>query len=96
MKEIFPEAELLCFFEWFYHGRGSDADFDPSEPLNADDKPELVYKIISAIGVVYPGRAKTLLVVVEPAQAKAEVPVAELSIVYDTGAAVVVVVVKPN
>ena len=41
---------------------------------------------------MYPGRAKTLLVVVEPAQAKAEVPVAELSIVYDTGAAVVVVV----
>lgn len=37
MKEIFPKAELLCFFEWFYHGRGSDADFDPSEPLNADD-----------------------------------------------------------
>jgi glycosyltransferase involved in cell wall biosynthesis len=37
MKEIFPQAELLCFFEWFYHARGSDADFDPSDPLNADD-----------------------------------------------------------
>jgi hypothetical protein len=37
MKEVFPKAELLCFFEWFYHPRGSDADFDPSEPLNADD-----------------------------------------------------------
>ncbi|MFM5892255.1 MAG: glycosyltransferase family 4 protein [Dolichospermum sp.] len=37
MKEIFPKAELLCFFEWFYHAHGSDADFDPSEPLNADD-----------------------------------------------------------
>ncbi|MDP5018090.1 glycosyltransferase [Anabaena sp. UHCC 0187] len=38
MKEIFPKAELLCFFEWFYHARGSDADFDPTEPLNADDQ----------------------------------------------------------
>ncbi|MEA5549405.1 glycosyltransferase family 4 protein [Anabaena cylindrica UHCC 0172] len=38
MKEIFPKAELLCFFEWFYHAHGSDADFDPSEPLNADDQ----------------------------------------------------------
>ncbi|WP_353931398.1 glycosyltransferase family 4 protein [Okeanomitos corallinicola TIOX110] len=37
MKEVFPKAELLCFFEWFYHARGSDADFDPNEPLNADD-----------------------------------------------------------
>jgi glycosyltransferase involved in cell wall biosynthesis len=38
MREIFPKAELLCFFEWFYHARGSDADFDPSEPLSADDE----------------------------------------------------------
>ncbi|TAE58994.1 MAG: glycosyltransferase [Nostocales cyanobacterium] len=37
MREAFPKAELLCFFEWFYHGRGADADFDPSDPLNADD-----------------------------------------------------------
>ncbi|BDI15675.1 glycosyl transferase family 1 [Nostoc cf. commune SO-36] len=38
MKDIFPKAELLCYFEWFYHAYGSDADFDPSEPLNADDE----------------------------------------------------------
>ncbi|MDD1437911.1 glycosyltransferase family 4 protein [Dolichospermum sp. ST_sed10] len=38
MKEIFPKAKLLCFFEWFYHAQGSDADFDPSEPLSIDDK----------------------------------------------------------
>jgi glycosyltransferase involved in cell wall biosynthesis len=24
--------------EWFYHAHGSDADFDPSEPLNANDE----------------------------------------------------------
>ncbi|MEA5621744.1 glycosyltransferase family 4 protein [Nostoc sp. UHCC 0251] len=38
MKDIFPKAELLCYFEWFYHAHGSDADFDPSDPLNADDE----------------------------------------------------------
>ncbi|MFN6470715.1 MAG: glycosyltransferase family 4 protein [Nostoc sp. SerVER01] len=37
MKDVFPKAELLCYFEWFYHAHGSDADFDPNEPLNADD-----------------------------------------------------------
>jgi glycosyltransferase involved in cell wall biosynthesis len=37
MKDAFPKSKLLCYFEWFYHARGSDADFDPSEPLTADD-----------------------------------------------------------
>jgi glycosyltransferase involved in cell wall biosynthesis len=38
MKDVFPKAELLCYLEWFYHAHGSDADFDPSEPLNANDE----------------------------------------------------------
>jgi glycosyltransferase involved in cell wall biosynthesis len=38
MKDVFPKAELLCYFEWFYHAHGSDADFDLNEPLNADDE----------------------------------------------------------
>jgi glycosyltransferase involved in cell wall biosynthesis len=37
MKDAFPESKLLCYFEWFYHARGSDADFDPNEPLTIDD-----------------------------------------------------------
>lgn len=37
MKDAFPSSKLLCYFEWFYHARGSDADFDPSEPLTPDD-----------------------------------------------------------
>lgn len=36
MKDIFPKAELVCYFEWFYHAHGSDADFDPADPLSAD------------------------------------------------------------
>lgn len=36
MKDLFPEAQYLCFFEWFYHARGSDADFDPASPINEE------------------------------------------------------------
>lgn len=38
IKDIFPETKLLCYFEWFYRGEGSDVGFDPSEPVTADDK----------------------------------------------------------
>jgi glycosyltransferase involved in cell wall biosynthesis len=37
IKDIFPKAKLLCYFEWFYHAHGSDADFDPNDPLTIDD-----------------------------------------------------------
>jgi len=36
IKDIFPKTKLLCYFEWFYHAHGSDSDFDPADPLNAD------------------------------------------------------------
>lgn len=37
VKDAFPDTPLICYFEWFYHACGSDADFDSTEPLNADD-----------------------------------------------------------
>lgn len=37
VKEAFPDTPLICYFEWFYHARGSDTDFDPAEALNVDD-----------------------------------------------------------
>ncbi|MFB2981558.1 glycosyltransferase family 4 protein [Microseira sp. BLCC-F43] len=37
VKDAFPNAVLLCYFEWFYHSIGSDADFDPADPLTVDD-----------------------------------------------------------
>lgn len=37
VKEAFPDTPLICYFEWFYHARGSDADFDPADPLTVDD-----------------------------------------------------------
>jgi glycosyltransferase involved in cell wall biosynthesis len=41
MKDIFPTAKLLCYFEWFYNAIGSDSDFDPADPLQIDDYPRL-------------------------------------------------------
>ncbi|GAB4532749.1 MAG: glycosyltransferase family 4 protein [Pleurocapsa sp.] len=44
MKDIFPQSTLLCYFEWFYNAHGSDADFDPSDPINADDEARIRIK----------------------------------------------------
>ncbi|MEM7757548.1 MAG: glycosyltransferase family 4 protein [Cyanobacteria bacterium P01_A01_bin.40] len=44
MKDIFSRATLLCYFEWYYNAYGSDASFDPSEPLNADDEARIRVK----------------------------------------------------
>jgi glycosyltransferase involved in cell wall biosynthesis len=41
VKDIFPKARVLSYFEWYYNSFGSDADFDPTEPLNADDLPRI-------------------------------------------------------
>ncbi|NEQ43924.1 MAG: glycosyltransferase [Leptolyngbya sp. SIOISBB] len=44
MKDLFPKAQLNCYFEWFYHAHGSDADFDPSEPMDADGEARIRLK----------------------------------------------------
>ena len=44
MKDTFPKSKLLCYFEWFYNAHGSDADFDPSDPINADDEARIRIK----------------------------------------------------
>lgn len=38
IKDIFPQAKLLCYFEWFYRDKGSDVGFDPAEPVTTDDR----------------------------------------------------------
>lgn len=35
VKEAFPDSPLLGYFEWYYHPRGSDADF--LDPVGEDD-----------------------------------------------------------
>lgn len=36
MRDLFPKASYLGFFEWYYHARGTDAGFDPADPLDED------------------------------------------------------------
>lgn len=38
LRELFPSAEIRCYFEWYYRAHGSDMDFDPSEPVTPDDE----------------------------------------------------------
>lgn len=38
VKDIFPRATLLCYFEWFYNSDGADVGFDPEEPVTPDDR----------------------------------------------------------
>ncbi|PSB19063.1 glycosyl transferase family 1 [filamentous cyanobacterium CCP2] len=44
IKDALPKAKLLCYFEWFYHAHGSDSDFDPANPLTADDEARIRIK----------------------------------------------------
>ncbi len=37
VKDIFPDAKLLSYFEWYYHAFGSDADFLKDATLGYDD-----------------------------------------------------------
>lgn len=37
-KDVFPDARLIHFCEWYYHAEGADLGFDPEHPLTLDDK----------------------------------------------------------
>ena len=37
LKEVFPESQLLNYFEFYYRMRGSDMGFDPEFPSTIDD-----------------------------------------------------------
>lgn len=44
MKDLFPKAQYLCYFEWYYHAHGTDADFDPREPIDLDGEARIRVK----------------------------------------------------
>ncbi len=44
IKDAFPKSTLLCYFEWFYQAHGSDADFDSTDSLTADDEARIRIK----------------------------------------------------
>lgn len=49
IKDIFPKAKLHCYFEWFYRAHGSDADFDPTDRLDADAEARIRVKNASIL-----------------------------------------------
>lgn len=44
VKDVYPDAKLMCYFEWFYWSHGADADFDPADPLSPDDEAKIRVK----------------------------------------------------
>jgi glycosyltransferase involved in cell wall biosynthesis len=36
VKDVWPHVPVLAYFEFFYRASGSDADFDPESPIDAD------------------------------------------------------------
>ncbi len=38
LKDLWPQAGLIGYFEFFYRGRGADIGFDPEEPFSLDDQ----------------------------------------------------------
>lgn len=49
IKDVFPKARYIGYFEWFYHAHGSDADFDSADPLTADDEARIRVKNASIL-----------------------------------------------
>jgi glycosyltransferase involved in cell wall biosynthesis len=41
LKDIFPEAPLMGYFEFFYRMQGADVGFDPKDPITVDTAPRL-------------------------------------------------------
>ncbi len=37
IKDLFPKAQLLSLFEFYYHASGADMGFDPEDPIEQDD-----------------------------------------------------------
>jgi glycosyltransferase involved in cell wall biosynthesis len=38
VKDVFPDARLVHFCEWYYNAEGADLGFDPEFPLSFDDR----------------------------------------------------------
>lgn len=41
IRDVFPEARLIAYFEFFYQAVGADVSFDPEFPSTADDRYKL-------------------------------------------------------
>ncbi|WP_319402151.1 glycosyltransferase family 4 protein [uncultured Anaeromusa sp.] len=53
MKDLYPKAPLVGYFEWFYHAHGGDVGFDPAIPVTADDECRLRTKNMAILQELY-------------------------------------------
>ncbi|MBR0660015.1 glycosyltransferase [Neoroseomonas oryzicola] len=37
LRDVFPDARIVHYCEYYYHARGGDIGFDPSQPVNIDE-----------------------------------------------------------
>lgn len=44
LKEIWPKAPILGFFEFYYHSTGADVNFDPEFPSSSDVSEKIILK----------------------------------------------------
>ncbi len=49
LRDLFPKARYLGFFEWYYRAHGTDADFDPAEPIDEDGEARIRIKNASIL-----------------------------------------------
>jgi glycosyltransferase involved in cell wall biosynthesis len=44
LREVFPEARIAGYFEFYYRGQGADIGFDPEFPMSLDNRLEVKMK----------------------------------------------------
>lgn len=49
VKDIFPDAKLLSYFEWYYHALGTDADFLKDSNIGFDDQSRIRTKNVPVL-----------------------------------------------
>lgn len=53
IRDIYPDARFVCYFEWFYRSEGSDVGFDPNIRMNRDTLPRVRMKNAAILTDLY-------------------------------------------
>ncbi len=53
IRDIYPDARFICYFEWFYRSEGSDVGFDPGIRTNRDTRPRVRMKNAAILTDLY-------------------------------------------
>ncbi len=60
LKDVFPQAPLLSYFEYFYRAKGGDLGFDPEFPVSADARLRLrTLNAVNLMGLEAADRGQT-------------------------------------